>query len=102
MVHIVFSNLKTWLRGTHHGVSPQHIQAYLNEYAFRFNRRFYPMTSFASVLGIGTVNAGPTYRTLYDGDWTHPNPPEEVMARLVGDARPRGRKGRWVNRRPVG
>lgn len=74
LIHIVFSNLKTWLRGTHHGVSAQHLQAYLNEYVFRFNRRFYPMTSFASVLGIGTVRSGPTYRGLYDGDYAHPNP----------------------------
>jgi hypothetical protein len=30
IIHLVFSNLKTWLRGIHHGVSPQHLQAYLN------------------------------------------------------------------------
>ena len=100
LIHIVFSNLKTWLRGTHHGVSPQHLQAYLNEYAFRFNRRFYPMTSFASVLGIGTVSAGPTYEGLYGGEWTHPNPPDELMARIAGEPRRKPRKGRWVNRRP--
>jgi hypothetical protein len=40
IVHLVFSNLETWLRGIHHGVSPQHLQAYLNEFMFRFNRRF--------------------------------------------------------------
>ena len=74
LVHVVFSNLKTWLRGTHHGVSPQHLQTYLNEYVFRFNRRFYPMTSFASVLGIGAVSKGPTYEGLYKGDWVHKNP----------------------------
>jgi transposase-like protein len=34
-IHRVFSNLKTWLLGTHHGVSKQHLQAYLNEYTFR-------------------------------------------------------------------
>src|ERR1700731_3322042 len=27
--HLIFSNLKSWLRGCHHGVSPQHLQAYL-------------------------------------------------------------------------
>lgn len=76
MVHVVFSNLKTWLRGTHHGVSPQHLQTYLNEYVFRFNRRFYKHTSFASVLGIGTLGTGPTYEGLYGGDWEHKhNPP---------------------------
>jgi transposase-like protein len=37
----VFSNLKRWLAGTHHGrVEAHHLQAYLDEYAFRFNRRF--------------------------------------------------------------
>jgi hypothetical protein len=40
-----------WLRGTHHGVSHQHLQAYLNEFTFRFNRRFYPFNAFRSLLG---------------------------------------------------
>ena len=40
MVRLVFLNLKSWLSGTHHGVSSKHLQAYLNEFAFRFNRRF--------------------------------------------------------------
>lgn len=48
LIHIAFSNLKTWLMGTHHGVSAQHLPAYLDEFVFRFNRRFYPMTAFAS------------------------------------------------------
>jgi transposase-like protein len=39
-VHLVISLLKRWLAGTHHGaVKPEFIQAYLNEFAFRFNRR---------------------------------------------------------------
>ena len=71
MIHIAFSNLKTWLMGTHHSVSKQHLPAYLNEFVFRFNRRFYPMTAFASILGIGMNVAGPTYRGLYDGEWDH-------------------------------
>ncbi len=71
-IHIVFSNLKTWLLGTHHGVSQQHLQAYLNEYVFRFNRRFYPMTAFNSVLGLAAHAVPPTYATLYNGEWVHP------------------------------
>ena len=51
IIHLAFSNLKTWLRGTHHGVSPQHLQAYLNEFTFRFNRRFYPFNAFRSLRG---------------------------------------------------
>jgi hypothetical protein len=73
MIHLVFSNLKTWLLGTHHGrVEPQHLQAYLNEYVFRFNRRFYPMNSFHSVLGISARTVPPTYAQLYSGSWEHP------------------------------
>ena len=37
--HSVFGNLKAWLRGTFHGVSPKHFQRYLDEFVFRFNRR---------------------------------------------------------------
>jgi transposase-like protein len=39
-VHLVASLLKRWLLGTHQGsVSPEHLQAYLEEFTFRFNRR---------------------------------------------------------------
>lgn len=39
-VHRVASLLKRWLLGTHQGsVKNEHLQAYLNEFAFRFNRR---------------------------------------------------------------
>jgi transposase-like protein len=72
MIHIAFSNLKTWLLGTHHGVSQQHLQAYLNEFVFRFNRRFYPMTAFNSALGLAAHASAPTYETLYSGEWIHP------------------------------
>jgi len=72
MIHIVFSNLKAWLHGTHHGVSHRYLQAYLNEYVFRFNRRFYPMTAFNSALGLATLASAPTYESLYSGEWVHP------------------------------
>ena len=71
MIHLIFSNLKAWIIGTHHGVSDKHLQAYLNEYVFRFNRRFYPMGMFNSVLGIAVQTEGPTYEELYGGDWQH-------------------------------
>jgi transposase-like protein/Zn ribbon nucleic-acid-binding protein len=39
-VHLLVSLLKRWLLGTHQGaVQEKHIQAYLDEYVFRFNRR---------------------------------------------------------------
>jgi len=71
MIHLVFSNLKTWIDGTHHGVDDKHLQAYLNEFVFRFNRRFYPMTAFHSLLGIAARTVPPTYEQLYSGEWAH-------------------------------
>ena len=39
-VHLVVSLLKRWLGGTHQGaVTPGHLSGYLDEFAFRFNRR---------------------------------------------------------------
>lgn len=72
LIHLVFSNLKAWLLGTHHAVSDRHLQAYLNEYVFRFNRRFYPFNAFRSLLGIGACVEAPTYDELYSGQWKHP------------------------------
>jgi hypothetical protein len=38
-LHYFIFNLKNWIRGTHHKVSGEHTQSYLDEYLFRFNRR---------------------------------------------------------------
>jgi hypothetical protein len=39
-VHRVASLVKRWILGTHHGsVQPAHLDAYLDEFVFRFNRR---------------------------------------------------------------
>jgi transposase-like protein len=39
-VHRVAALLKRWILGTHHGsVQPEHLDAYLDEFVFRFNRR---------------------------------------------------------------
>ena len=67
-VHRVFGNLKTWLRGTHHGVGHQHLQAYLDEFTFRFNRRRTPMAAFQTLLGLGSQRPSTTYKQLYGVD----------------------------------
>lgn len=72
LIHLVFSNFKAWLQGTHHSVSPKHLQAYANEYVFRFNRRFYPFNGFRSLLGIGACTEAPTYDDLYSDKCVHP------------------------------
>lgn len=75
LAHLVISNLKTWIKGTFHGVSEKHLQAYLNEFVFRFNRRRTPMAAFQTILGLGSKVDWPTYEELYSGKWEHPNVP---------------------------
>lgn len=57
VLHInhAFGNLKIWLNGTHHGVDPKYLQTYLNEFVFRFNRRYSPMAAFQALLGIAAT-----------------------------------------------
>ena len=38
-VHIIISNAKAFITGTFHGLDDKHIQLYLNEFCYRFNRR---------------------------------------------------------------
>lgn len=53
-VHRVFENMREWLNGIHHGVSSKYLQAYLDEFVFRFNRRDRPMAAFRCLLGVLT------------------------------------------------
>ena len=70
-IHRVFGNLKTWLGGTHHGVGHDHLQVYLDEFAFRFNRRRTPMAAFQTLLGVASAVHGPTsYDMLYRSEST--------------------------------
>ncbi len=69
-VHRVLGNLQTWLRGTHHGVGNQHLQVYLDEFTFRFNRRRTPMAAFQTLLGLATAHGPTTYQMLYDSEST--------------------------------
>jgi transposase-like protein len=59
-IHRVVSNMKTWLMGTHHGVGAGHLDHYLNEFVFRFNRRYHPMAGFATLLGLSTSQSPTT------------------------------------------
>jgi transposase-like protein len=68
-VHRVASLLKRWLLGTHQGaVRPQQLDYYLDEFAFRFNRR-------------GSNHRGLLfYRLLEQAVQTEPRP----MGRIIG------------------
>lgn len=39
-IHLVIMNFKSWLRGVHHKCKYGYLQKYLDEFIFRFNRRF--------------------------------------------------------------
>lgn len=49
-VHRVISNTKAVIRGTHRGVSEKHLQSYLSEVCYRFNRRFWEKELFDRLL----------------------------------------------------
>jgi hypothetical protein len=63
-IHRIFSNLKTWALGVYHGLRPQHMQAYLDEFAFRFNRRRSRHAAFRSLLSIASNINPATYKML--------------------------------------
>lgn len=42
--------IKGWLRGIHHHVSKDHMQKYLDEFFFKFNRKAHPKVSFNKLL----------------------------------------------------
>lgn len=49
-VHTLTSNLKRFLVSTYHGVNPRYRRAYLAEFAYRFNRRYWPYQAFDRLL----------------------------------------------------
>lgn len=54
-VHRVFALLKRWGLGVYHGLRRKHVQTYLDEYCFRFNRRHWRRVSFEKILGIASA-----------------------------------------------
>ena len=67
-VHRVASLLKRWIAGTlHHRVSDKHMAYYLDEYAFRFNRR------------TSTARGMLFYRLLQQAVDTDPHPLHEII-----------------------
>ena len=69
-IHLVFSLAKRWLLGTHHGaVRPKHLQHYLDEFVFRFNRRTANAIShgFARLIQHAVNTPSTTYRGIVHG-----------------------------------
>ncbi len=49
-VNTITSNLKRYLLSTHHGVFPKYRKVFLAEFAYRFNRRYWPSQAFERLL----------------------------------------------------
>lgn len=62
--HRVFANLKRWALGVYHGLRRKHLQSYIDEFAFRFNRRHTRHAAFRSLLGIAVAKMPTTYNML--------------------------------------
>jgi len=63
-VNILVSNAKAFILGTYHGVQKKHLQRYLDEYCYRFNRRFWPEQAFDRLLLACSRSAPMTYAEL--------------------------------------
>jgi len=49
-LHIIVGNAKAYVLGTYHGLGRKHIQSYLDEFCYRFNRRFFHGEIFGRLL----------------------------------------------------
>jgi transposase-like protein len=69
--HRAFSLLKRWALGTYHGLRRKHVDTYLNEFVFRYNRRFYRHVSFEGLLGLATKHEPIGYWDIIKRDNPH-------------------------------
>jgi len=67
-IHKVFGNLKAWARGVYHGLRPKHLQSYLDEFVFRFNRRRKRHVGVRSLLRLGMNTSPKPYARIISHD----------------------------------
>jgi hypothetical protein len=60
-IHRVFALMKRWGLDTYHGLRRKHVDTYLNEFMFRFNRRYHRKASFETLLGIASNGRPQSY-----------------------------------------
>jgi len=62
--HILISNAKVFILGTFHGVRKKHLQAYLDEFCYRFNRRWSENQLFDRLATACVTSRGITFSEL--------------------------------------
>ena len=60
--------MKRWGLGTYHGLRRKHLDTYLNEFVFRYNRRFYRHVSFETMLGLASHHHPTSYWDIIGRD----------------------------------
>jgi hypothetical protein len=60
----VFSDFEVWALAVPHGLRRKHLQSYLDEFVFRFNRRRTRDAAFLSLLGVAAAHEPVTYEML--------------------------------------
>lgn len=63
-IHRLIANTKNVIRGTHRGVSGKHLESYLSEVTYRFNRRFWEAELFDRLIQACVSSDTITYRHL--------------------------------------
>ena len=49
-VHVAIANAKRWLLANHHDIKEEYLQLYLNEFCYKFNRRYFGEAIFDRLL----------------------------------------------------
>ncbi len=65
-VHRAISNAKRWFTGTFHGVRREHLQRYLDEFVFRWNRRRSFSSAFTRLVQLAAHLRPATFRDFVD------------------------------------
>ena len=63
-LHIIVSNAKAFINGTFHGLDSIHLQRYLNEFCYRFNRRWFKAGVFSRLVKTCATSAIIRYHEL--------------------------------------
>jgi len=63
-LHVIVSNAKAFIAGTYHGLGQKHLQSYLNEFCYRFNRRKFTLQHFNRTLFACALAPKITYAEL--------------------------------------
>lgn len=55
-VHLAISNAKRMILDIHHNIKPEYLQGYLNEFCYKFNRRYFGEALFDRLLIVGVTS----------------------------------------------